>query len=482
MGVKSSHEPPPKPAEGGDIYHVLKNQTSSGIRGGGNDIDVDNLSTLKNYENSIAGKTKENTIRKIARAMKGVGINVDPEDDDLDKIIKDLNKEIPNPKKGKTFAANAKTHVKVCRSVAKVLNNEFGGSLGKNFINMSGSPVEICRSVGEITHSLSQGVNTEFLGVIGSVKNSLHAINLMDQVMANMYDMMQKHIKSADNSFVDREIRPLNDIYMKAKGEKDQKKMVLENLLHVHLEPASEALKYALDEHSKDSALIKKIGLTPGSSSMSDAIASTLTGVGTTTTILNRAHKALKVVGKSMNDYINSHSFQEFEKKLSDIVEQGKMSPTQLEKFIEATEILKQGFNSRKQNVYGGTRQGGRRFKFSGQDEDDFGMPMQSSMRSRAQRVIGTRSVINKDFVVRLDKHYTELLEAILAICKELGKSIPLTSKTELLRDAMRHLQDHNGSSENDSITIEIVITHGIDTVQAKEIKEQYINKLKMIS
>lgn len=488
MGGSQSHEQTQK-TDGksaevgvqGGVYHALK--YAGRIHGGnGDDIDTDNLSTLKNYENSLAGKTKENTIRKIARAMREVGINVNPDDEDLDKIIKDLNKEIPNPKKGKTFAANAKTQAKVCRSVAKVLNNEFGGTLGQNFINMSGSPVEICRTVGEITHSLNQGVNTEFLGVIGSVKNSLHAINLMDQVMANMYAMIQKHIKSANNSYVDREIRPLNDIYMKAKNEKDQKKMVLENLLHIHLEPASEALKHALDEHSRDAALIKKIGLTPGSSSMSDAIASTLTGVGTSTTILNRAHKALKVVGKSMSDYVNSHSFKEFEKHLSKIVEEGKMTPDQLEKFIEATEILKQGFKYRKQNVHGGTRQGGRRIKFSGQDEDDFGMPMQSSMRSRAQRVIGTKSIINKDFVVRLDNHYNELLQAIMALSKELGKSVPLTSKTELLKDALMHLQNHNGSSENEDATIEIVITHGINTVKAKEVKEQYINKLKMIA
>jgi hypothetical protein len=483
MGGSQSHEQAQKTDESvqGGVYHALK--YAGRIHGGtGEDIDTDNLSTLKNYENSVAGKTKENTIRKIARAMREVGINVNPDDEDLDKIIKDLNKEIPNPKKGKTFAANAKTQAKVCRSVAKVLNNEFGGTLGQNFIDMSGSPVEICRTVGEITHSLNQGVNTEFLGVIGSVKNSLHAINLMDQVMANMYAMMQKHIKSANNSYVDREIRPLHDIYTKAKNEKEQKKMVLENLLHIHLEPASEALKHALDEHSRDAALIKKIGLTPGSSSMSDAIASTLTGVGTSTTILNRAHKALKVVGKSMSDYINSHSFKEFEKHLGKIVEEGKMSPDQLEKFIEATEILKQGFKYRKQNVHGGTRQGGRRIKFSGQDEDNFGMPMQSSMRSRAQRVIGTKSIINKDFVVRLDNHYNELLQAIMALSKELGKSVPLTSKTELLKDALMHLQNHNGSSENEEATIEIVITHGINTVKAKEVKEQYINKLKMIA
>lgn len=488
MGGGQSHEhtqtqktDEPVTVQGG-VYHALKYGGRISGGNGDSDIDVDNLSTLKNYENSVAGKTKENTIRKIARAMREVGINVNPDDEDLDKIIKDLNKEIPNPKKGKTFAANAKTQAKVCRSVAKVLNNEFGGTLGQNFIDMSGSPVEICRTVGEITHSLNQGVNTEFLGVIGSVKNSLHAINLMDQVMANMYAMMQKHIKSANNSYVDREIRPLHDIYTKANNEKEQKKMVLENLLHIHLEPASEALKHALDEHSRDAALIKKIGLTPGSSSMSDAIASTLTGVGTSTTILNRAHKALKVVGKSMSEYINSHSFKEFEKHLGKIVEQGKMSPDQLEKFIEATEILKQGFKYRKQNVHGGTRQGGRRIKFSGQDEDDFGMPMQSSMRSRAQRVIGTKSIINKDFVVRLDSHYNELLQAIMTLSKELGKSVPLTSKTELLKDALMHLQNHNGSSENEEATIEIVITHGINTVKAKEVKEQYINKLKMIA
>ncbi|NBV29111.1 hypothetical protein EBS02_08890, partial [bacterium] len=485
----------------GAYEYAVQNIVQGGSSHHSHHIDTENLSSLKDYERSYASKAKEDTIKKMARAMKKVGMNVNP-DDDLDKIINDLNREIPNPKKGKTFASESKTQEKVCRIVAGVLNDEFtpGASDSEKFIDMTLPPIEICRAVGEYTHSFNQGVNTEFLGVIGSVKNALHSMNLMDQVMNELYNKIQSNIGKVDDSILEREIKPLNDVYIRAKHERDQKKMVLENLLHVHLEPASRVLNDALKEHGNDLALVKKLGLKLGSTDFANAIAAALSGLGSTASIANHVHKALKTVGISMNEYVNSHSFKEFQQKLDSIVDEGKMNDKDLVKFLTASKYLREGFDYRtdekfkkiiarggREGMIGGQYSGGRRSKYNmdaydSVDTDVFGNPLKSSIRRKAKRIMVEKELISKDFVIRLDRHYNELLEAMKDIAINLGKTIPLTTKTELLKDALQHLDDVSSIGATEEMTIELIVSRGIDTMDARRKKEQYINKLKMIS
>lgn len=485
----------------GAYEHAVEN-----IRGGSSHhshhIDTENLSSLKDYEKSYASKAKEETIKKMARAMKKVGMNVNP-DDDLDKIINDLNREIPNPKKGKTFAAESKTQEKVCKIVAGVLNDEFtpGAQDSEKFIDMTLPAIEICRAVGEYTHSFNQGVNTEFLGVIGSVKNALHSMNLMDQVMNELYMKIQANIGKVDDSILEREIKPLNDVYIRAKHEREQKKMVLENLLHVHLEPASRVLNDALREHGNDLALVKKLGLKLGSTDFANAIAAALSGLGSTASIANHVHKALKTVGISMNDYVNSSTFKDFQQKLDSIVDEGKMNDKDLVKFLTASKYLREGFDYRtdekfkkiiaqggRQGMMGGQYSGGRRSRYNmdsldSVDSDVFGNPLKSSIRRKARSIMAEKELISKDFVIRLDRHYNELLEAMKDIAINLGKTIPLTSKTELLKDSLQHLDDASMTgTASTEMTIELIVSRGIDTMDARRKKEQYINKLKMIA
>jgi len=415
----------------GGFVESIASRDGSNVSGGSSHhhshkhVNTDDLSTFKEYEKTYASKAKEDTIRKMANAMKKVGMNLNP-DDDLDKIIVDLNREIPNPKKGKTFAADAKTQEKVCRIVAGVLNDEFtpGAPDHEQFIDLSMSPIEICRAVGEYTHSFNQGVNTEFLGVIGSVKNSLHAMNMMDQVMAELYKKIQENIGKAKDDILEREIKPLNDIYMRATQERDQKKKVLENLLHVHLEPTSKALQEALREHGNDVSLVKKLGLKLGSTDFANAIAAALSGLGSTASIANKVHKALKTVGLSMNEYLNSSSFREFENKLDAIVDEGKLNDDDLVKFLIASKSLREGFDYRKDAKFkeiitrggrpdmmrqasGGGRshksEGGRRNHYSSLDDnlssldtDVFGNNMKSSIRRRADRIHIKEEIISK--------------------------------------------------------------------------------------
>ena len=95
--------------------------------------------------------------------------------------------------------------------------------------------------------------------------------------------------------------------------------------------------------------------------------------------------------------------------------------------------------------------------------EDYLGNPLKSKMHRRVSRVKAQKEIINKDFIVRLNRHYTDLLEAINVMAPLLGTTIPLSHKTELLRDAFDHLADNETASSNETMTLEIVIGYNID-------------------
>ena len=457
--------------------------------------DYEDIVSLRNYESSIASKTKEDVIRRLARAMKRAGIAVDPEDD-LDTIVKSLTEKIPNPKKGKTFSADAKSQEKVCRVIADVLNDEYTPGIkadAEKFIDTSLSAVELCRAVGEWSHSFSVGVNNEFMAVNASVKNALRSIKVLDEVMSQLHKKIKYQIDKARDPVLERELGPLDEMYIRAKHERDRKQMVLENMLHIHLAPASKALEIALKDESEDAALIKRIGLRPGTSEFGDSLASAISSLGTAASIANRVHKALKVVGVTANEYLNSNSFKDFEHKLDSVVENGKVNYKDLVKFLSATKTLREGFGERNNSKFkkilteGGDDhiEGGYYDNIEGGDDDEedlMGNPLKSNMHRRGKRVAAQRRIINTDFVIRLNRHYTDLLEVINKMAPELGKTIPLTSKTELLRDALKHLEDHAGSSTGVTMTVEYIVTYNVDTIEAKEIKEKFINKLKMIA
>ena len=465
---------------GGSAYTEQQQHFGGKFGGSSFDTNSENISTLKNYESSIAAHTKDDIIRKLARAMKRAGINVDPETD-LDTITKTLIEQIPNPKKGKTFSSDAKSQEKVCRVVADVLNDEYTPGITKDsekFIDTSYSAVELCKAVGEWSHSLSVGVNQEFLAVNASVKNALRSIKVLDEVMSKIHQKIQNQIDYAQDPIMEKELRPLLEVYTRSKHERDRKQIVLEQLLHVHLTPAGKALEIALRDESEDAALIKRIGLKPGTSEFGDSLASVLSGLGTAASIANRVHKALKTVGVTVNDYLESKSFKEFQRTLDDMVDNGKIKEKNLVNFLEATKTLREGFSERSHSKF-------KKFLVAGgarRNSEETSMGKYSTHR-RINQIKTQKTIIGNDFIIRLNRHYDDFLTAINELAPEFGKSIPITSKTDFLRDAFIHLEAHaNDITGNDIMSIELIISRNIDTVEAKETKEKYINKLKMIA
>ena len=151
--------------------------------------DADPVVELREYEASLAAKTKENTIRSIARALSRVGVKVDPEAE-LDVIVKTLVDNLPHPRKGKSFKEDAKVQDKICRTVAGVLNDEFTPGATKpadKLIDTSLGAETVCQQVSEWVHSFTSGVHAEFLDVYAGVKRVLRNVEVLEQVMKQAY-------------------------------------------------------------------------------------------------------------------------------------------------------------------------------------------------------------------------------------------------------------------------------------------------------
>ena len=469
---------------GGEDYfggnaHVGGNAHSGGGYFGGDD-SADPAKGLREYEHSLSAKAKEDVIRRLARALKRAGISVDP-DGDLDVIIQELVKQIPNPKKGKTFSNDAESQEKICRVIADVLNDEFTPGTTKaseKFIDTSIGPVEMCHQVGEWAHSFAAGVNTEFLAVHASVKNTLRSVEILAEIMKEIYGKIRVRVESADDPALGREFDPLNDIYVRAQNERQRQEELLKNILNVQLAPAAKELEIAMRDESEQNSLIKRLGLKPGTSEFADSLAMAISGLGTAASIAHRVHKALKQVGINVREYLDSEEFSDFQRLLDGKIESGSVKANDLGKFLEAVDTLRASFSHKNDRRFREafseeSATGGRR-RHGGADDYE----SKTSVQKRVEKYETEKKLILRDFAGRMSRHYGELLAAVKVMGPKLGREIPLSEKTDALNDALKRLREMRMVSQR----IELALIGLFIEADARENKEQFVSTLRVVS
>ncbi len=441
---------------------------------GGND-SADASKELREYEASFSAKAKEDLIRRLARGMKRAGISVDP-DGDLDDIVKQLVAQIPNARNGKTFSTQAAAQEKVCRTVADVLNDEYSPGVtqpSKKFIDTSLSPVEICRSISEWAHSFASGVNTEFLAVHTSVRNALQKIVILDQVMAEAYAKITDGARAHGDEALARVVGPLDQMYTRAQHERRMQEELLKNILHVNLAPAAKELELAMRDESEQNALIKKIGLKPGTSEFADSLAMSISSLGTAAAVAARVHAALKRVGASVRQYLDSPDYADFQRALDAKIEGRAVKPEDLANFLEAVDTLRMSFGERKEPRLRSALEEMAESKHGGADDEK-----KSAVTKKVERHALEEKIIIRDFASRMARHYDELLAAVKAIGPHLGRDIPLTDKTDALNEALKRLRDMRDASER----IELALIGMYVDASARERKERFAAALRQVS
>ena len=469
---------------------IMKQLLNDGVQGGGYfdgapDADAESASKeLREYEASTAAKAKESVVRSLARALSRAGVSVDAEGD-LDTVVSELVKQLPNPKRGKTFAASAAAQEKVCRVVADVLNDEF--TPGKTraadkLIDTSLSAVEICRAVGEWAHSFSSGVNTEFLAVHRSVTNSVRKLEVLGEIMSETMGKIRKRTGRAGDEELSRDLVALEDLYGRAQQEHKRTLEVLKGILNVTLPPAAKSLEIAMHDHSELNSLVKKLNLKPGTSDFSDTLAMAVSGLGTTASVAQRVNKALKLSGITVREYIASPGFEDLQRKLDSRVESGEIDAKDLAKFLKAVEELRSAFGVRESASFRAALEevpdnvGGYVGGYmGGADDDDIRSPLQR----RTKKAKSENEIVVKDFTRRLARHYDEFLSAIKQLGPHLGKEVKLTDHTDKLRDAINVLKVEGPQS---SSRLEFALIGASADADARKIKEQFLSRMRVIS
>ena len=473
----------PIAGQASNAYQLAKQFTQgSGILGGGytggffggNEEEARNSEAakeLREYGATLAAKTKEEVIRKLARAMKRAGIPVDP-DGDIDSIVKTLVEKIPNPRKGKTFAADAKSQEKVCKTIAEVLNDEFSPGAHKvadKFIDTSLGPANVCRQVAEWVHSFTSGVSAEFMEVHASVKRVLRNIEVLDRVMEELYNNIARRIPNATKAGVEEEIGNFDDVYRRARKERQRQEELLKNFLHVTLAPAQKELELAMRDETEAHRLIENIGLKPGTAGFADSLAMAISGLGTVAAVAQKVHKALKDVGLSISQYLDSADMQALNKLLDEKMMSGAVKSDDIGKFLEAVQTLRRNFDRRTELKSGFDDIAG------GADDDDD----KSNVVKRVEKRKAERQLLLKDFVGKLKLVYQEIVVAMKGLVPLLGKEIPITDKTDALRDSLARLQDQTKSGR--LAQIEIALIGLAVNVESREQKDRYLSAIKLV-
>lgn len=446
---------------------------------------------LKEYRNSLAAASKDRISRGLARALSRAGIDVNP-DASTEEIARTLQSKLPDPRKGKTFAADAKAQEKICRTIADVLNDEFspGAKRSDKLFDTSLGPVSVCRQVAETTHSLSVGLHTEFLEVYASLTRVLRNLELLDEVLQELHSKIGAQVRAADlPTGADKKIANFEEAYTRTQNERKRQMFTLRNFLSVTLAPAKEELAIAMRDEDEAHEMIKRLDLVPGTGDFADSLAGVVSNLGAVAAVSARVDKALQEVGLGVEQYLSSAGISDLEEILdSKLMSNGEVDADDVGKFLKAAQTLKENFYRRDELDFGAAS--------DASDELDFGAASdasdaeiagsyeggrrggaESTLDKRVEKRKMEKKLIVKEFINKSTRQYDTLLKAVQALGPQLGKTIPLSDKLEYLRNALANL----GKVRMGELSLELALLGYYSAAADREKKENFLSGLRVI-
>lgn len=373
---------------------------------------------------------KEELVRKLARALndKNLGFKID-DTASLEEVARQIRTVMPDPRKGKTFSADAEVQKQICVAIAKALNEQFPQTGSKEkLIDIKGTAPEICRAVSELIYSMSVGVNLEFMHVHAASERILRNIVVLKDMASQLYGSgIEKLREAADPEHV-HESDPYLDAYERLMAELEQMIQRLEGVLHVTLGPAKIEIEAAMLENED---LYKNFlhKFTVGKE-FGNNIARTLTGLGSLSTVAAVTSDALNAVGLTFDEYAQSPSWAALDELIHS--KRLKIDPEKMGKFETAANTLRKTFEQ--EGLKDAMRE--QRNKIGGDDEK----LSESELKERRRKL--ERKLILKQYLNRSKISYQKLLAAVKVLGPRLGKEIPVSDKLDALRDALSRLND----------------------------------------
>ena len=473
--------------------HTVTGGAGRAIGGYFGGADEDPKHGLKDYHLSQAAQGKDRMIRGLARALQRAGIEVDP-DASPEEIAKALEANLPNPRKGKTFAQDAKAHEKVCKTIGDVLNHEFapGASKENRIIDTSAGAANVCWQIHEIVHSLATGVHVEFLEVHASLKRVLTNLEVLGEILREVNKKIMKGTEGArfKSMGTEREFEHYADVYKKVEEAHDHQMRLLKNFLHVHLASPKKELEMAMRQQGEAYQMVKKLKLTPGSSDFSDTLAAAVSGLGTVTAISARVDKALREVGMSVQAYLDSADLDRLETALNERLYSGEVDRDDFAKYLKAVKVLKENFAERSKLELGapsertwggkaatirggGTRGGAGPLGWGDEDSSEKLSKLDRRVKSRKEE----QRLILSEFMEKSTRQYDLLLKAVQTLGPKLGREIPLSDKLGELRNAMQRL----GDVQLGVVNVDLALLGVASEAVGRETKDLFMGALRRL-
>lgn len=446
--------------------------------------DEDPKHGLKDYAISQAALGKERMIRGLARALQRAGIRVDP-DAAPEEIARTLEANLPDPRKGKTFAQDAKAHEKVCRTLADVLNQEFsaGASKENRIIDTSAGPAGVCQQLYEIAHSLSVGLQVEFLEVHASLRRVLTNLEVIGKFLEE--SQRKIHNLGAKAKFKDfgdeKDFAHEDDVLDRVLKEQRHQMRLLKNFLDIHLASPKTELELALKRQGETYNVVKKLRLVPGTGEFADTLASAVSGLGTVTAVSARVDKALREVGLSVQAYLASADLDALESTLNERLYSGAIDREDFGKYLKAVKTLKDNFAERSRldleaggAAYGGGKaaaiRGGGAARRGGAVPD-----LDLEERTKAYR--SEQKLIVSEFMEKSTKQYDLFLKAVQELGPKLGREVPLSDKLFELRNAMKRL----GEAQLGVVNVDLALLGVASQALGRETKNLLTGALRQV-
>jgi hypothetical protein len=361
------------------------------------------------------------------------------------------------------------------------LNNEFspGHQTGpKALIPTDQKPAAICNQVTKYIKSFAAGLHSEFLAVYTRLEEVLSELEQTGLVMERAHKQIIARLRAKKAE--DSKIREYDDIYDRAHKLHRQEMEMIKNFLEMTLAPADRELAAAIKKSKKTKNIITKLGVEPGGPQYSEAIIATITGFGTLASVSHKVDKALKELGMSVRDYVDSADMREFEKRLDALVDrQAERKPEDFADFLRAAAVLKENFGRRMEltlkSASGGDALGG---EMHGAMEADvtLGGDDELGIDKRIKRKVESRKLIVQEFAKRMSKHFNVFLVAVDRVGPQLGRKVPISDKLALLRDLLKQMETVGGVAR-----LEYALIGYWTEAEARQRKESFLNSLRMI-
>lgn len=443
----------------GGAYEAIVNECADGcgctggaIYGSGRDDENVVLSDLAKYNGTPNSMAKDKLIKGLIGVMKGLGIHVAGRNES--EVLKELLSKIPNRKSnGKSFKADALKHEKLCKDIAREINNQFPTAK----IDESAQAERLCQQVSQFIYSLSAGVRNEYVAIANDVKQVLLNIIFVRNAIQEQEKDIAKRIENSSDPQL--QAASVNNTVALAELEKELTRQfdIIRNIINVDLSKDEMEAAKKLTEKDKLFGMIEGFDKQAGSALFSDYLSNILTATVVTAQYADIINKALKTIGLKMDDwkeYVKNSNFKGLQDKLSNLLIDAKADDKEKSRMIQASELLVKNFyrgkeinDAMKSGAYEGDNIMESDSTMESSSADLYSMNDNKLVNVLDKRV-QNKKVIKDLIFVAFNRKFATLIDTFAdtvdTLMVKIGQDMPITDQLDGLYQSLKVLDDED--------------------------------------